>query len=348
MSSITGKFADGQSSNLIDAVLDCDAQWIKVHSTNGQLLIQAPHHQVKVSSRLGDTPRTLEFAGAVFETPDNDAIDALMPQLGQRPGLLHRLESHLGMILFATVVTVGFVVWLVVIAVPGGARQLAMSLPEETVAGMGENSLDLLDRVYFDPSELDAPRQDELRQTLADYIDPGQLHFRAFPPNAFALPDGTVVITDGLVELAESDEELIAILFHEIGHVKHRHLVRRSLQGATIAILLFLITGDVSSVDLLVTVPAVLVDLAYSREFELEADHHALAALVQEGIDPIHFSNIMNRIEAHYNDTEGEGAIQDDDAGVMRYFLTHPLTEERIALVDEYRDRLKGAGRSSL
>ena len=50
-----------------------------------------------------------------------------------------------------------------------------------------------------------------------------QLEFRHggyIDANAFALPSGIIVMTDELVELAKSDDELISVLAHEIGHVR--------------------------------------------------------------------------------------------------------------------------------
>ncbi len=55
------------------------------------------------------------------------------------------------------------------------------------------------------------------------------VEFRASPiigANAFALPGGIVIVTDQLMQLAEHDDEILAVLAHEIGHVKHRHVLR--------------------------------------------------------------------------------------------------------------------------
>ena len=99
-------------------------------------------------------------------------------------------------------------------------------------------------------------------------------------------------------------------------------------------IFLFLLTGDVVSSDLLVTAPAVLVDLAYSREFETEADRYALNAMTEAGIDPIHFRNIMQKLEDWYGDqAEGSSGMP----AIFKYLNTHPQTDERIAMIEAYR-----------
>ena len=67
-------------------------------------------------------------------------------------------------------------------------------------------------------------------------------------PNAFALPDGTLVITDELVKLAGGDTEmLVGVLAHEIGHVELEHSLRQLYRAAGMAGLVMLIAGDIGS-----------------------------------------------------------------------------------------------------
>ena len=65
--------------------------------------------------------------------------------------------------------------------------------------------------------------------------------------NAVALPAGIIIMTDALVELSENDEELAAVLAHEIGHVRNRHALRALLQNSVVAGSIILVTGDASS-----------------------------------------------------------------------------------------------------
>ena len=336
---IQGNYSDGKTSRLVGATLQLEGVWVVIRDTHNTILQQTAPQKIVLSSRLGNTHRTINFAdadaGAQFETNDNDGIDRLF--ISDRPSasLLHKLETHLGMIAMAAVFSVVFVFWVVAYVVPVGASALAHGLPDALVESTGEHTLTLMDNTYFEPSELSEAEQIRVRNVLAPHILQGSasLHFRKWMPNALALPDGSIVFTDELVQLAEHDEELIAIAYHELGHVEHRHLIRRSLQGSSIAILLFILTGDVSNVDLLVTVPAVLMDLAYSREFEVEADRHALQAMTEAGIDPTHFKNIMLRLDNWYSE---EIADEDRSTGVLKYLYTHPQTDERIAMIDRY------------
>ena len=52
-------------------------------------------------------------------------------------------------------------------------------------------------------------------------------------PNAFALPGGTIIFTDEMIMLSEHDDELLAVLIHEIGHVVHRNGMRTIIQDSS-------------------------------------------------------------------------------------------------------------------
>ena len=87
-------------------------------------------------------------------------------------------------------------------------------------------------------------------------------------------------MTDELVELAEEENEIVAVLAHEVGHVRGRHSLRLLLQDSVAALLLVGILGDVSTASLIVaSVPSVLVEAKHSREIEAEADDFADAWL---------------------------------------------------------------------
>lgn len=145
-------------------------------------------------------------------------------------------------------------------------------------------------------------------------------------PNAFALPDGTILFTDEMVQIAEQDDELLTILAHEIGHVIHRHGMRTLIQDSILGFALLAIAGDISgSSELFMGLPALLMERAYSREFEREADRYAITTMRTHNIPSIHFANLMGRIEkAHLAKGKSENKKW------SRYLSSHPLTAERI------------------
>ena len=128
-----------------------------------------------------------------------------------------------------------------------------------------------------------------------------------------------MVVTDPLVELAASDSELIAVLAHEIGHLRQRHSLRRLLQASATTVLVIAITGDIGSVaSLAAALPTVLLQSRYSRDFEREADDFALDYMKRRGIPTQSLGDILLRMEK-------ERAGSD----VPDYLSTHPSTRER-------------------
>jgi Zn-dependent protease with chaperone function len=199
-------------------------------------------------------------------------------------------------------------------------------VPTELDVRIGAQALDILDRSLLEPSKLDRLRQQQLQSLFASMvrsIDDGhdyRLELRAsrLGPNALALPSGIVVVTDALVNLADHDEELQAVIAHEIGHVRGRHALRQLIQGAGISVLAVVLLGDVSSISAIASAAPALLQARHSRDLEREADAYARQWLVERGIEPTRFDDILCRMVG-----QGEG---DDPAA---FLSTHPALDER-------------------
>jgi Zn-dependent protease with chaperone function len=291
--------------------------------------------ETKISPRVGNSRRLLYLPdGAMCETGDNDAIDRAFSATpaGKLHGTLHLWESHFRYVTAALVLTAGLL-WLIVeYGVPVLAREVAMNMPPSAEVRIGEGALSGMDRFLFKPSSLTEARKEELRHLFAGIAgnDSGyRLEFRKggrMGANAIALPAGTVVLTDELVKLSQRDDELKAVLAHEVGHLKQRHALRHVLDDSVTALLIVAITGDVNSI--LGAVPIAVVSARYSREFEREADNFALHYLNSQGIDPVVFSDILLRLE-----------LQHPEGGFPTFLSSHPATEERARHAREIQGR---------
>lgn len=285
-----------------------------------------------VRPRLGDTPRAIDLpGGARLEVDDNDAVDAALADLGQ--GRLHRLVHALERrrAWVAAAVGITFLIgWLVVArAVPWAADHAARAIPPGVDLRISTQALAAMDRAAFLPSRLaeaDRERVRALFARVAPRDDGGHVYrvaFRAAPAigaNAFALPSGTVVVTDGLVALAQDDGELLGVLAHEVGHVVHRHALRQVLADSAATVLIASVTGDIVSTSTLAAgLPVALLQAHHSRAFETEADTYALTWMRGHGVDPRHFADLLRRLE------EAGGTAP------PAYLATHPATADRIA-----------------
>ena len=294
-----------------------------------------PLSAVRITSRLANTPRSLYFPdGGKCETLENDAIDAILRRQGKGrwQSLLHTLESRLGYVAVALVLTVVGGWALVEYGIPALATQVAYAVPASVEAALGREGLQVLDQVLFSPSALDEQRQAHLRLQFADItreiINGRTLHleFRkgeTVGANAFALPSGIIVLTDELVLLAEHPNEIISVLAHEVGHIQHRHTLRRLLQNSAVVLLIASVTGDVTSITALsAALPTMLLQAQYSRVFETEADQFALKYLQEHDIPLKHFADILTRMEN----------VKGPKGQLPNYLASHPATHERVKM----------------
>lgn len=279
---------------------------------SGDLIFEFQWRKVKVSARVGNIPRRLVLKdGSVLETRENDVIDGINQKFrrGSFNNYLYRLEKF-GRVTIVSFLFLGlFGYWLVQDGVPRMANSIAFSLPDSVLDGTSERTLDFLDRGFFEPSMLPVARRKELSRlfdetVLASRMDVEccELLFRdggAIGPNAFALPDGTIVMTDQLVDLSSDDRGLIGVMAHEIGHVEERHSMRALLQSSSLALLVILATGDMAELsELALGLPTLFVDAGYSRRFELEADDRAMEIMDKMGHDRKYLADLFEQLDA--------------------------------------------------
>ncbi len=305
---------------------------------------------VRIPHRMADTPRHVRLpGGASCEVRDNHALDAMQvrTESGRQPvgrrfeRLLHRLDSTWRGAAAALAVTAAILLSFTKWGTPAVARLVVAATPPELEAVIGENLMTLfLQLDVLTPTEVDEGRQAEILRAFYEMKDDtgveaavlGFFSSARFGPNAFALPGGTVVITDELVELADNDEEIIAVLAHELGHVAGRHVLRRIAERSSMLVLWTAFTGDVSVAALSVLGPDQLLDQRYSRVAEREADRFAFEYLLGADISPTRLGELLRRLEGAH----GAG-------GVPNWLASHPGADERARNAAEAAERAGGA-----
>ena len=300
-----------------------------------------------VSAPLSTARRSVTFpSGALCEVSDARFMDELLRRQGKGRGAaaIHRWERSLPLALVALVMTVAVVWGFIAFGIPVLADKVARAVPPATEVSLGRESLAMLDRIVFAQSRLPDGRRRELSAQFSrmtrelPFATGYRLEFRKsdqLGANAFALPSGIIVVTDRLVEMAKSDDELIGVLAHEMGHVRHRHALRHVLQNSATGLVVAAITGDITSItSLAATLPTVLIDASYSRSFETEADDAAVAYLKRRGIPLKSYAAMLGRLETEHRKKQGEKRTKENKS-LGDYFSTHPVTEERIRRVME-------------
>jgi predicted Zn-dependent protease len=157
-------------------------------------------------------------------------------------------------------------------------------------------------------------------------IDKGEL-------NAFAVPGGIIGINLGIFLHADDEDEVSSILAHELAHLSQRHFARQienterqaPVAIATLLASILLIASDNADAGFagLVSSQAASIQsrLAYSRDWEREADRTGMKTLVNSGLDPHAMSSMFQHMLAgnRYNERPPE------------FLLTHPITDTRVS-----------------
>ncbi len=176
---------------------------------------------------------------------------------------------------------------------------------------------------------------DEMSRRLQEGLDEKPYEFRIKvlhneQVNAFALPGGYVFVFSGLIQKAESGEEVAGVLAHEMQHVVQRHSIKRIVRSLGLVVLLRMMFGDVGGfVDLAAESAAKLGSLKYDREQEHEADMEAVKQLYRAGLDPRGLPRFFERL------AEIEAKMSSVEKTLLPLLSTHPPSKER-------QRRLKG------
>jgi len=156
-------------------------------------------------------------------------------------------------------------------------------------------------------------------------------------PNAFALPNGSIYVTTGLLSLLDNESELAAIIAHEMTHVMRRHtyLQNRSNRKKFLTMNIMSAVGSyaplsmVGAVIMAVTTVAPFIMVAtmygYSRDLEREADIKGIDMMISAEYAPQEMIQVMKLLD---RDLEGEN--------IRLFYNDHPSLDERIKYLTGY------------
>jgi Zn-dependent protease with chaperone function len=293
--------------------------------------------ELVISPRIGSAPRIIRLPDhGQIECEDSPLFDQWFPTPSRIEAMADWLERRRTAALVSAALVVLGTIAFFKIGLPWLAERAAPHVPIAVEQTMSAQVLALLERTHeLRPSDLPPTRQarlqDEFHALIGDLPRRREMRliFRDAPAigaNAFALPDGEIVMTDQLVGMAKSDDELIAVLAHEAGHHEYRHALRQTLESSGIVVVAALLFGDVSGSSLSISLPTVLLETGFSRTHEREADDFAFQLLRRKGRSPQAFADILKRLSK-------EQAI--GDQGPIGYLSTHPPSADRIRRAEQ-------------
>jgi len=332
----SGGYYDGRVSARKPVVVSLGSGILEVRGQ--EVGLSFPLSAVQVTSGVGNIRRFIKLPdGGMCDVDDPAFLESVLAGQGRGagPSLVHRWEKNLAYVALALGLTAVIVAAGIRYGVPALAKKVAFAIPVDVEMRMGNESLAILDRFAFAPTGLPRARREKLQRLFGDVArragigEKSRLEFRkakGVGANAFALPSGIVVITDEMVSLARNDGEIAAVLAHEAEHVRMRHNTRHILQNSMTVLIVTAVTGDIASISSLAsTVPTLLIDAKYSRDFEREADAAVAVYLKSKKIPLRRYADILGRLQA-----ELDKKMPGESTPVKNYLSTHPPTGERM------------------
>lgn len=323
-------FFDGETAKAHDARVSFESDYLRVDLPERSL--QFHRYRCELSTASDGRYCYIECGdGARIEIADAGAASDIALWIGTHERAFNALTRRLPFVLLALVLSVGALFLFLTDGIPSVASAISKVLPAQTEEkiGLKISSKFLNDESWFQPSSIPLRQQVAIESALAslckhdDACPDYRLHFRSsrkFGANAFALPGGDILVTDDLIQAARNDEEVIAVLAHELGHLTHRHALRSMLESSLTAVVMLGIVGDIGSAA--AALPGVMLGMKFSRDAESEADAFAYHFLSRHCIPPTRFADITDRLYQ-------ARAAKADDGLLSTLLSTHPGSEQR-------------------
>jgi beta-barrel assembly-enhancing protease len=266
--------------------------------------------------------RNKNFSGAILKINDETFANSFYKSMRQNKRIdIHArlLNLSLPKIVGIAVCLLGIILLSYFFILPPVAEKSAILLPEsfDTEVGtifmktfLDENKIDSIKSKYLEQfaAELDLKNKKPLRFSV---VNSSQV-------NAFASPNGQIIVYSAILDEMNGPDELAALLGHEASHINNRHSIKllcRNLAGYMIVSLLL---SDVNGIMAVIADNAQQIhSLSYSRHFEEEADEQGLKILIDNNINPFGMVNLFEQLE------------EETDFAIPEIMSSHPLTKER-------------------
>jgi len=337
-------FFDGKTSFRYDAMVELAPERLRVRGLEGSLLADWPYDDLEAIATPADRLRITQANSplpARLEIRDFDLISAIsdlshpIDRSGQRNRITRRW-----VIIWTLAATIALVL-LAIYGVPALASRLTPLIPHAVENRLGA-AVEAQVRSMLDTKKLGSgficgsgAQETAGRAALAKVTDkltkaaalPAGLTvtvIRRTQANALSLPGGHIYLFEGLIEKANTPDELAGVLAHEIGHVANRDGTRSVMQAAGLSFLFGMVLGDFVGGGAVVVAARTLLNLNYSREVERAADRYSVILMSQANADPHALAAILSRIAVNTRPQ-------------VRLLRNHPDTGERVAAIKAIR-----------
>ena len=313
-SEFSGTFYDGKSANKYPVKLRLTAQQLELNFPDGHQ-IQWPYTALQLSRTNSTGPVRLERPTSnpdiipeaiVIEDPRflHEAQRVAPGALGNVWNQPHKRSLRYMLVILALVVLPPLIFAIWVYAIPAMTDAVADRIPTDWEEKMGKDYFKTLFRDSIkEPDPQVRKALDTISKRLLTAVPDQPYHFKihVHPSkmvNAMALPGGTIVVFQGLINATETPEELAGVLAHEFQHVLKRHSTRNIVRSEAINLFGLIISGNSDSMtNVILQAGSVLEHLRYSRQLESQADAEGMKMMLATHVDPKGMIRVFEKLE---------------------------------------------------
>jgi len=239
---------------------------------------------------------------------------------------------HLGMKAYISlaVIILGLIVGGYLVVIPWVAEKAVMIIPESYDISMGNTFY----KEYVSQNDIDSDKSKALNifaQQL-ELNNTRELHFtvvKSSTINAFALPNGNIIVYTGLIDLMKNYDEMAGLIGHEVIHVNNRHSMKMLCRNLAGYIFISVVLSDVNSIMAIIGDNVHnLQSLSYSRQFEHQADEEGTGLMIQNNINPKGMTDLFTRLQS------------EEKVVVPAFISSHPITTDRIETINKMIRRI--------
>lgn len=324
MTAMHGDWFDGRHGVARPVQVAWEGAWLSLRNDEGPVARFAKD-TLRSDEPFNGLPRVIEVrGGGVIHVP------AAFDWPGEKWSFM-AVANRWGCVAACALALVALVGWLDQYGVGLAADALVRVVPRSFDRKLGDQVLESADKTWLRPSRVDERRRKALRERF-EAATPGTdalVTFRRTRQgeggfNAFALPGNTIVLLDGLVEDL-TDDEIMWVLGHELGHLQQRHGMRSLARSFGLGALASAVWGDFST--WMVTVGTTAPLLAHSRDAEREADEAMRAFGRRIGLPAQAQVTVWQKFKALERESGADA--------VPGWLSTHPATDDRLARARE-------------
>ena len=221
------------------------------------------------------------------------------------------------------------------LATAAGTAMTALTISDEQIAELSAQSVAYMDSVNtVDRGTYDA----RLRKLMSKVksIDGIPINLKVYKTkevNAFACGDGSIRVYSGLMDVMD-DSELMAVIGHEIGHVRHKD-TKNAMKKTYMAYAARIALGSTGSVlgqlstSVLGDIAQSYLNAQYSQKQEFAADENGFQFAIDQGYSPYSMYNSLMKLLQLSQKSSGSSTTA--ASGIAQAFSSHPATEERAA-----------------